>query len=311
MITKYGIKYTIGAFLKRGPIAFKRRIHNVLLGVTYDCQCDCLHCAMAGQSNKGKELSTGEIKKLVDDLFRLNVRIIEFFGGEPLLREDIFDLIKHTSKKMLVHLATNGILLSEENIKKLKDSGLTILQVSIDKPNEAEHDGFRRTKCFTNAVNGLELAKKYDIPVRLLSVYVSQKSLLNGDVEKMISMGKKLGVTNVKLLKSVCSGKLLNEASSFSPESEKKLEYLTKDPFVLLESSGCLAIRRKGFYISPYGNVQPCCFIPLAFGNVREKPIGKIVDMMWSDDIFNVKIEKNNCMMNNVKFRKMYFKRKY
>lgn len=309
MITKFGLKYSIGAILKRGPIAFKRRIHNVLIGVTYNCQCNCAHCAMAKYDRKGKELSTDEIKDLIDQLFLLNVRIIEFFGGEPLLRKDIFELIEYTSPKMLTHIATNGILLTKKNVKKLKKVGLHILQVSVDSPNTEIHDKHRRKQCFKKAIKGLELAKKAKIPYILMSSYASKESIANGELDELIKLGKKIGINEFKTIEPVRAGKLINKNRQLLELGEKKLLELAKDPFVTLESNICLTHEKRAFYISPYGEVQPCCFIPLSLGNVRDEPVKCIVDRMWKHKMFDVKREQNKCMMNNEEFRKNYLKK--
>ena len=68
--------------------------------ITYKCQCKCVHCSAGRHFNKDmRELSTEEAKKLIDDAQKLGVTIIAFTGGEPLLREDVFELISHVDKK--------------------------------------------------------------------------------------------------------------------------------------------------------------------------------------------------------------------
>ena len=60
------------------------------------------------------------------------------------------------------------------------------------------------------------------------------------------------------------------------------------------------------FYISPYGEVQPCCFMPLRFGNIREEPLKDILDRMWSHEMFDMDWVRKECPMLNDEFRKKY-----
>jgi len=308
MITKYGLKYTLGAILKRGPIIFRKKITLVRVGVTYGCQCNCTHCAMEGYTKKGKELSTDEIKRLLDKLFLLNVRAIKFFGGEPLLRKDIFELISYASPKMLTLLVTNGILLTPKNIKKLKEAGLTTLQVSIDSPLAEVHDKQRRKKCFGKATRGVKLAREIDIPYRIVSACPSGDML--SYLDELVNLCKKIGATSLQIVKPVRLGKLINKDVQLTMLEERKLLDLAKDPFVSLEPSTCLAHKKKGFYVSPYGEVQPCSFVPHSFGNIRDEQIGTIIKRMWKHKMFNIKRNPRECVINNKEFREKYLKNK-
>ncbi|MFX1437574.1 MAG: radical SAM protein, partial [Promethearchaeota archaeon] len=78
--------------------------------VSYNCQCNCIHCSAGKHFRKDqKELTTEEAKKLIDEAQNLGVSIITFTGGEPLLREDIFELISYVdTKKAMPMMFTNG-----------------------------------------------------------------------------------------------------------------------------------------------------------------------------------------------------------
>lgn len=104
--------------------------------VTCRCQCNCAHCSAAYHQKKGDvELSTEEAEKLIDDSQDLGITILAFTGGEPLLREDIFELITYVNqKRTLFLLFTNGLLLDGDNVKRLVDAGLYSIFVSLEKP---------------------------------------------------------------------------------------------------------------------------------------------------------------------------------
>ncbi|MFX0006714.1 MAG: radical SAM protein, partial [Candidatus Hermodarchaeota archaeon] len=93
--------------------------------VSYNCQCNCVHCSAGKHFKKDrKELTTEEAKKLIDEAQKLGVSMIVFTGGEPLLREDIFELVSYVdSTKAMPMMFTNGEFLTDENVEKLADAG--------------------------------------------------------------------------------------------------------------------------------------------------------------------------------------------
>ena len=111
------------------------------IAVTSRCQLKCRHCSQ-GDFRKEEnldEFSTEKIKNLIDQLLKLGCFRVGFFGGEPLLRKDLFKLIKYaTDKGMATRVTTNGLLLSEKNVLKLKKAGLSMLNVSIDSPGSGK-----------------------------------------------------------------------------------------------------------------------------------------------------------------------------
>ena len=71
----------------------------IMIGLTYRCQANCIHCCTGCYpKDKDKELTTQEVKKIIDQCRELGTAAINFFGGEPLLREDVLELIKYSSE---------------------------------------------------------------------------------------------------------------------------------------------------------------------------------------------------------------------
>ena len=134
--------------------------------ITYNCQCNCAHCSAGRHFRKDrKELSTEEAKKLIDDAQKLGVSIIAFTGGEPLLREDLFELIAHVDqKKAMPVMFTNGQFLTEENVEKLAEAGLYSLFLSVDSPNPEVHNELRgMPNLLETALEGLKRVKSKGI----------------------------------------------------------------------------------------------------------------------------------------------------
>ncbi len=121
----------VSSLLKGKPIA-------CVWEVTYRCNAKCRHCDYWRRSSS--ELTKEEIKLGLDLLRRKGVRIIHFTGGEPLLRDDLEDIISVASKmNFWISIVTNGSLLTQERIWKLKESGLDNLLISLDFVDE-RHD---------------------------------------------------------------------------------------------------------------------------------------------------------------------------
>ena len=143
--------------------ASKKPIPVVVWNSTARCNLNCVHCYAAETSN-GRELTTDEAKEMIADMSSIKVPVILFSGGEPLLREDIYELISF-AKERGIHcsLSTNGTLIDEEVAAKLKEAGVDYVGVSLDG-SEDVNDEFRGLKgAFRRALEGLMRAKEEGI----------------------------------------------------------------------------------------------------------------------------------------------------
>ena len=151
---------------------------SAVLGLTYQCQCQCIHCS-AGlyPKDKEKELTKNKWITILDNIYRLGVPRINLTGGEALLRNDVFDIIKYATKKFVVILETNGQLLTQEIIEKLKKSKISCIAVSIDDLNPEKHDKDRNlSNCFQNAFDGISRLTKSGIPC-IISTYLTPEKI--------------------------------------------------------------------------------------------------------------------------------------
>ena len=116
----------------------------VVWNVTRRCNLKCVHCySQSEDRNYPDELSFEEGTALIDDLAEFGSPVVLFSGGEPLIRRDILDLIRHAvSRNMRAVLSTNGTLINGEMAAKLKDIGLSYVGISLDGL-ESVHDAFR------------------------------------------------------------------------------------------------------------------------------------------------------------------------
>lgn len=115
----------------------------------YKCNYRCKMCDFPDrdQQLRGrglKELSTTQLKQLLKDFSDLGTAGIGFTGGEPLLREDIFELLRYAKELGLItHLNTNGSLLNEENVNRLLASKIDSVNISLDGATAKTHDTIR------------------------------------------------------------------------------------------------------------------------------------------------------------------------
>jgi MoaA/NifB/PqqE/SkfB family radical SAM enzyme len=116
---------------------------------TYRCNYKCAMCDLPSKSPVkegviGKELNTAGMLGLIDQMKALGVLGVGFTGGEPLLRDDIIELLSYTRKLgMLTHLNTNGSLLSDSVIREVIAAGVDSLNISLDGADPETHDSIR------------------------------------------------------------------------------------------------------------------------------------------------------------------------
>ena len=145
-IIKYGeaeLVYKKKVELSKHPV-----LYNLFWETTLRCNAKCKHCdSRAGENiDIEKELTTDEIKrafKSIADKYDADKIMINVTGGEPLVRNDLFDVMKYATN-LGYHwgITTNGILINDEIIKKMKETKLSTMSISIDGL-EKSHDEFR------------------------------------------------------------------------------------------------------------------------------------------------------------------------
>jgi len=284
--------------------------YAVMLSVTDRCQCSCEHCGVATNCAKN-ELSTNEIFDLIDTLKARHVKILYLFGGEPLLREDLDSIIRYARKqKMRVEMDSNGEFLTVQRVRELKEAGLDLVRISLDSTDPHEHDRSRgRASLFEKVMRSIIYCRQEGLECQISS-YMSRAKIDSGEVERMVHLASMAGV-RVRLLKPILSGNLIEaENEKLTPEQMERLKsnlgkesaYLEvhwvddpKKPFL------CAAKMKKYLFISASGDVQPCCYLPAKFGNIRTEPLNQIIAKMHASEIFDGDVWE--CPMAKKEFR--------
>ncbi len=289
---------------------------TVMVGLTYKCQCRCPHCGTMPYRSPGRrELSADEVLNLIRQAAGLGAGGLYLFGGEPMLAAGLENFVREArGLGMIVTLDTNGLLMDKAAARSLALSGLERVGVSVDSADEAEHDRLRGIHgAFRAAVKAIEYCRDEGLDV-VLSTYATRESLRDGGLDRTIVLARSLGV-RTRVLSSLRSGMWLERADvPFRPEDIAILRSkLAKDVYweslSLTSPKGdfvCGCSARTHFYVSPYGEVQPCCYIPLAFGDVRSEPLDGIIRRMWSSPKLASLDAGTDCPMNSPRFREMF-----
>ncbi|NMM28750.1 MAG: heme d1 biosynthesis radical SAM protein NirJ [Glaciimonas sp.] len=131
------------------------------------CNLTCKHCySISADKDFAGELSTAEVHGVMDDLRGFGVPVLILSGGEPLLREDIYDVAKRAKELgFYVGLSTNGTLIDESNIERIAAIGFDYVGISLDGLRET-HDIFRRKQgAFDASLHGVKLCRDAGIKI--------------------------------------------------------------------------------------------------------------------------------------------------
>lgn len=147
-------------------------LHSASIEVTANCNLKCVHCYGKFGNQRFDELKVDEMKDLAGQLKKLQVFEITLTGGEPLAREDFFDVAKaFTSQGFGVVLMTNGTLIDDRIADKIADSHIQTVGVSLDGVRPDSHDLFRGVRgAFKNTMRGIQLLGDRGVRLRLYTV---------------------------------------------------------------------------------------------------------------------------------------------
>ena len=275
---------------------------DVGLGVTSLCNFSCKHC-MGGDTLNGKnDLTKDELFRLIDELAAAKVFNINVFGGEPLCRKDIFDILEHLMKyHFTISMNTNGALVTKEIAERIAGYGrIKSLCVSLDGDSSDAMDIVRGQGAFNKVMKGIENILSTGRLNVLLSVTINKINFKR--IKDLALLGKKIGAKGVrynglffggnaacnskelllspsehwdviramdearKEFGSFISGSYLQEVDIVEPLKTKESDNLD---FIKVYPCGAAT---KKCYITPDGWVTPCELIcNVRAGNVREK----------------------------------------
>ncbi len=144
--------------------------------ITFACNMRCKHCGSSCNTSKPDELTHEEAISLCDQIAELKLNYITLSGGEPLLRKDWYKLAKRLKDNGVTpNIITNGWLLSETEIKKAKEAGISNIAISLDGLKET-HDFLRMEGSYEKIMTSLELLKKNNMPSSIITT-INKKNI--------------------------------------------------------------------------------------------------------------------------------------
>lgn len=162
--------------------------------LTRKCNLNCKYCFV--KDNFKKELTTPEVKKVIDKLYLMGIRGIAFFGGEPTIRKDFCEILNYSSKKgIFTYFTTNGTLLNEDYAERIAKTGVDFIELSVDSVfefNDSKKDFVHSKKVLeilikmkdkykfglkthlvltkkniSSVIKTIDLIQKYDLPMTI------------------------------------------------------------------------------------------------------------------------------------------------
>lgn len=288
----------------------KPMLKSIFICPSHECNANCTHCYEKFLHKKFKHsMTTSEIKKTIDQFHKLGGFRVFFCSGEFLLREDALELIRYTrSKRIIVWIVSNGILLDEKKIKELKEAGLTQLVISIDSANPGTHDKLRRVDgCFEKATEALKIAKKNGISTYIWT-YVTKTNF--NELDGIVKLGIKLKTQYTFVYFPLLSGNLFNsfEENLTFEEREAFRKEFNPGKGVLLEfaseESICIGGGHFHICVKPSGDVTFCPPVPYSYGNIKTDQLKDCFLKIKKDhEKFCLKECTGQCIVNFKEYR--------
>jgi radical SAM protein with 4Fe4S-binding SPASM domain len=261
---------------------------TVHIDVTYRCNERCVHCYL-DHDDKG-EMTTQEIKGVLDQLAEAGVFFLVFSGGEVFMRRDFLELVEHARKLQFnVKVKTNGVMIHEAEAKRLRELGVEQVQLSVYSHRPEVHDAITKLPgSLKRTVDSIRFLKSQDVKVTLSNVLMTVN---RRDEAGTHALARELGATYT--LDPTITPKLDGDTSVLSLRiDEEELDNVFTNPSLVgnveeyckppgpvdqdeMEGYSCSA-GHTACYISPYGDVFPCVQFPLPTGNVRRQKFADI-----------------------------------
>ncbi len=279
----------------------------VAFEITPRCNLDCIHCRTNASMQLKDVLTFKNITDTIDEIAKEFKPVVVLTGGEPLLRNDVFEIADYIrAQGMRVGLATNGTLVDYSKALEIKRH-IDIVSLSIDGSSSSIHDDFRHINgAFDKTIKAASIFKELGINFIVNSSFTKRNQ---NDIENTYRLSKKIGASAWYMFMIVPTGRGadINDELISKTDYEKILkwhfymELKEKDIFVRptcapeyyavcdIEArknnidytrrnlsfstggaKGCLAGQKIAF-INYEGNVKPCSYFLRDAGNILEK----------------------------------------
>jgi radical SAM protein with 4Fe4S-binding SPASM domain len=264
---------------------------GVHLDVTYRCNERCVHCYL--EHDDHGEMTTAEIKDVLEQLALAGTFFLTLSGGEVLMRRDFFEILTHARRLLFnVRIKTNGVMIREPEARRLRALGVEDIQISIYSHRREVHDAITKLPgSLKRSVEAIRFLKAQGLKVTIANVLMTANL---GDHAGVQTLARELGVTytldptitpkidgDMSILNLRIPGTELNAVFHNENLVGNVKDFCAPPPPVddeVMEGFPCSA-GHTAAYITPYGDVFPCVQFPLPSGNVRRQ---KFIDI-WQN----------------------------
>ena len=284
--------------------AENKRLYHALIELTYKCNLKCKHCyAEAGSK---EEMSTQQVKSVINQLYEMNVMYITFTGGEVFTRNDFIEIFDYAIEKgFVVEIFSNGVNISSDLIKYISKKYIKCFHCSIYSHIPDVHDSITGVKgSFEKTIDTLKKFKSLGTKINIKTVIMNDNK---NDLEGLIDLSEKLNASlqvglnvtpknsgdlsptqlrmnSIREYENVL--RILNKSQNNHAELSKRPERYDDDN---LCGAGLCSIS-----INPYGEVFPCNGMTVKIGDVSESTIKDIWDK--SKDLKEIRSKTFGCV---------------
>lgn len=280
---------------------YKSQIDIAILATTSRCHYHCRHCYEHFNLASENSVPVERWKEVVRELQETGVNIITFSGGEPLLDfQSLIELIESGDKDLSeFHIHTAGCDLTLEKAERLRQAGLSAAGIGLDDVDPVRNDAGRGFPgAFDEAVRAVQRFQQAGI-FTYINMCLTKELVRAGDLWKYVELAKDLRIGAVRLLEPKPYGGYFGQAADdlFSEDDRKAVTEFFEQvnsgkrfrefPLLSYEAYfedprrlGCLMGGHSQIYIDSRGNVEPCVFLPVSFGNIQNEGFSEIYKRM-------------------------------
>lgn len=269
---------------------------SVLLSVTSGCRFRCEHCYQ--KHDHGKDVPLEYLLDVVRQLDAMGVAFFNIEGGDPFLAYDRLKAVcaAVTTGEIFVNSTGDGITVAR--LQELRTLGVRAIMFSLHSPDAAELNRFMgRDNAWETLMEGIARCHEAGMDVAV-NTCLLREAFYDGTFERVMALTRSLGVSIVQLIKPKPSGAWLgSDLAMFRQEDLDHVEALVQRynnerayrdyPFVAAQIHdersdlfGCTAGGTDRFYINAKGDVQPCEFLNISYGNIQREPFADIYARM-------------------------------
>lgn len=258
-------------------------LRTLELTITPHCNVNCKMCYATRLVDKRRKILTPtEYSHLWRQAKKLGAFSIILSGGEPTIRKDLFDVINAVEpQKTTIGLVSNSLNLNHDFLKRLKESGVDVLHLSLNSDNPDENDAERDFPGhYSRVLEVIQNGKALGFEI-CLSTVVSHGKLER--MERVVAFAKEIGVGVVFSL-ACPTGNWEGAREHLLTQKEWAAvdQFMNETPFVRSDWTINYSLKkecpggREKICISPYGDVMGCGMNFISFGNIREEPLESI-----------------------------------